>query len=261
MKKMAIYHVSRYGQQGATLIVVMILLLAITIIGTMAIRQGLVSLGVATNSQAQQLLMQNSDAAFFNVEKESNLIQALSASGMFGYIDGATNKDKELVFCFRGDQSNFFDITKASLMEWVSGTEPKNDSLGKDGYCDARPSSTNNFFTSGRRATMTQVAVKFSTQTNNDPFFGAVLGTDDEQVKLKNSKPVKVFAVSVMPTLTQTDPDAITSCFNSHMNEVTIPDGVTAVTGADLSVTQCLTNLNVPFVSHVTEYAITQDFV
>ena len=48
----------------ATLIVVMILLLAITIIGTMAIRQGLVSLGVATNSQAQQLLMQNSDAAF-----------------------------------------------------------------------------------------------------------------------------------------------------------------------------------------------------
>ena len=40
-EKMAIYHVSRYGQQGATLIVVMILLLAITIIGTMAIRQGL----------------------------------------------------------------------------------------------------------------------------------------------------------------------------------------------------------------------------
>lgn len=260
MKKMAIYHVSRHGQQGATLIVVMILLLAITIIGTMAISQGLVSLGVATNSQAQQLLMQNSDAAFFNVEKESNLIQALSASGMFGYIDGATNKDKELVFCFRGDQSSFFDISKASLMEWVSGTKPKNNTLGGDGYCSAKASTTN-FFTSGRKAVMTQVAVKFSTQTNNDPFFGSILGSDEESIKLQRSKPVKVFAVSVMPTLTQADPDAITGCFNSHMNEVAIPDGVTAATGADLSVTQCLTNLNVPFVSHVTEYVITQDFV
>ena len=86
-------HSSPQQQQGAALIVVMILLLAVTIIGTMAVRQGLVSLGVATNSQAQQLLMQNSDAAFFNVEKESNLIQSLSASGMFGYIDGAANKD------------------------------------------------------------------------------------------------------------------------------------------------------------------------
>ena len=113
-------HSSPQQQQGAALIVVMILLLAVTIIGTMAVRQGLVSLGVATNSQAQQLLMQNSDAAFFNVEKESNLIQSLSASGMFGYIDGAANKDKELIFCFRGDQTNFFDITKASLMEWVA---------------------------------------------------------------------------------------------------------------------------------------------
>lgn len=261
MKKIAIYHMSRHGQQGATLIVVMILLLAITIIGTMAIRQGLVSLGVATNSQAQQLLMQNSDAAFFNVEKESNLIQALSASGMFGYIDGATNKDKELVFCFRGDQSSFFDISKASLMEWVSGTKPKNNTLGGDGYCDAKPSSDDNFFTSGRKAVMTQVAVKFSTQTNNAPFFGSILGSDEESIKLQRSKPVKVFAVSVMPTLTQADPDAITGCFNSHMNEVAIPDGVTAATGANLSVTQCLTNLNVPFVSHVTEYVITQDFV
>ncbi len=73
------------SQRGATLIVVMVMLLAITVIGTLAIRQGLISLNVATNSQAQQLLMQNSDAAFFNIEREDNLIQSLSASGMFGY--------------------------------------------------------------------------------------------------------------------------------------------------------------------------------
>lgn len=252
---------SKQKQQGATLIVVMILLVVITVIGTLAVRQGMVSLGIATNSQAQQLLMQNSDAAFFNVEKTDNIIQSLSASGMFGYIDGATNKDKELVFCFRGDQSNFFDITRASIMEWnAPDTKPKNDSLGKDGYCDARPSGIN-FFTSGRKATITQVAVKFSTQANSDPFYGAILGTDDEQVKLERSRPVKVFTISVMPTFTQADPEKINECFSEKMNEVTIPNGVTPATGAGQSVAQCLTELNVPFSSHVTEYVIAQDFV
>lgn len=56
------------NQTGATLIVVLVLLLVITIIGTLAIRQSLMSLNIVTNSQAQQLLVQNSDAALFNVE-------------------------------------------------------------------------------------------------------------------------------------------------------------------------------------------------
>lgn len=95
-------------QQGATLIVVLILLVVITVLGTLAIRQSMVTLNIATNSQAMQLMLQNADSAFFNVEKQSNIVQALSGSGMFGYIDGATNKDKELVFCYRGaDQKSF----------------------------------------------------------------------------------------------------------------------------------------------------------
>ena len=61
-------------QHGSTLIVVLILLLAITIIGTLAIRQSMVSLNIATNSQAQQLMIQNSDAATFNVEDTNNLL-------------------------------------------------------------------------------------------------------------------------------------------------------------------------------------------
>lgn len=96
-------------QQGATLIVVLILLVVITVLGTLAIRQSMVTLNIATNSQAMQLMLQNADSAFFNVEKQSNIVQALSGSGMFGYIDGATNKDKELVFCYRGaDQKKVF---------------------------------------------------------------------------------------------------------------------------------------------------------
>ena len=52
-------------QEGATLIVVLILLVIITMIGTLAIRSSLTTLNIATNSQAQQLLVQNSDSAIF----------------------------------------------------------------------------------------------------------------------------------------------------------------------------------------------------
>lgn len=52
-------------QQGVTLIVVMLLLVAITVIATIAVRQSLVTLNIATNSQAEQLMLQNADAAFY----------------------------------------------------------------------------------------------------------------------------------------------------------------------------------------------------
>ena len=48
-------------QRGATLIVVLIMLLIITIVGVMAIRIAMTSLNIATNSQIGQLLMQTGD--------------------------------------------------------------------------------------------------------------------------------------------------------------------------------------------------------
>ncbi|MFX7296384.1 pilus assembly protein PilX, partial [Acinetobacter baumannii] len=68
-------------QGGSALIVVLIFLVAIMIIGTIAIRKGLINLNIATNSQVQQLILQNSDASFFQLENPTNLIQSLSATG------------------------------------------------------------------------------------------------------------------------------------------------------------------------------------
>lgn len=249
-------------QQGATLIVVLIMLVAITIIGTLAVRQSMVTLGVATNSQAQQLMMQNSDAVFFNVEDGANFAQSLASNGMFGYIDGALNKDKELVFCFVGDETSFFDITRASLMLWEKGkSAPTNNTLGVDGYCEVG-SDTGNFFTSGRRAVMTQVAVKMQSSDDNDAFYGRVLGTDGDAVKFVNSKPVSVYAVSLMPTLSSETNANINTCLSERMNEVTIPEDTTVATNAvsRQSVTDCLTSRNIPFTSFQQDYLIAQDF-
>ncbi len=57
--------VFKKAQTGAVLIVVLVMLILLTIAGTWAIRSGLISLNIATNSQAQSLLMQNSDSVFY----------------------------------------------------------------------------------------------------------------------------------------------------------------------------------------------------
>ena len=173
-------------EQGATLIVVLMLLLAITIIGTLAIRQSLVSLNIATNSQATQLMLQNSDAAIFNVEDSTNLARSLARDGMFGYIKTDSNKGKELVFCFRGSNTQFFNLSDASLIYLNdSGTLVDTD-LGVAGYCQS--GGTNNFFTSNRRAVMTQVSVSFvANAAGSQPFEDSVRGTDDDIPLDKNS--------------------------------------------------------------------------
>ena len=58
------------SQKGATLIVVLVILVLITILGSYAMKQGLVNLKIATNSQIQKLLMQSSDVALNHLEKD-----------------------------------------------------------------------------------------------------------------------------------------------------------------------------------------------
>jgi len=53
------------SQRGAALIVVMFVLLLVAVVGSMAIRQSITGLNIATNSQVQSLLQQNTDAVFF----------------------------------------------------------------------------------------------------------------------------------------------------------------------------------------------------
>ena len=55
-------------QMGSTLIVVLFILIVITIIGAMAVKAGWFGLKVATNSQAIQILNQNTDAVFIPIE-------------------------------------------------------------------------------------------------------------------------------------------------------------------------------------------------
>lgn len=252
------------SQTGATLIVVLILLLVITVIGTYAIRASLTTLNIATNSQAQQLILQNSDSAIFNIENPKMLTFNLSPNGLFGWIKRDGNKGKELVFCYRGEQTTFFDFSKASAVQWVSGTAPANEELGLDGFC--KIDSTDNFFTSGRKAVMTQVMIKVNTNPASqlvglDRAFSFVqLGTDVDSAKIDKAEKIMVMAVSIVPSMSSASDTEINDCFSKHMNQVVVPSGVTPATGMNKSVSECLQDIGVPVSTQITEYNLTQTF-
>jgi Tfp pilus assembly protein PilX len=77
-------------QRGATLIVVLIMLVLLTLVGTWAIRGSLTSLNIAMNTQAQALLQQASDAVFFNLENQTSdeltLAKMQIGDGMLAYV-------------------------------------------------------------------------------------------------------------------------------------------------------------------------------
>ena len=235
-------------QKGATLIVVLILLVALTVIGTLAIRQSMVSLSIATNGQAQQLLTQNSDAATFNVEDPRNLTRSLLRDGMFGFIKGPENRGKELVFCYRGSRADFFNLAQASIITDQSGAVV-NNSQGTAGYCRV---GTQNFFTSSRRAVLTQVSVSFVEGTSVKPFQFYIRGTDPENAKIEQTERVVVNAISLMPALSTATDDQINRCLDTRLSNTT---------QNDRSIATCLTEINVPFTIHVTEYTLGQGFV
>ena len=246
------------NQKGATLIVVLILLLIITVIGTLAVKNSLTALNIATNSQAQQLLVQNSDSAIFHVENPAYLVRNLAQDGLFGFITIDMNKGKELVFCYKGTQSQFFNMANSSVMMWESGTAPSNSSAGLDGYC--KLDSQGSFFTSGRKAVMTQVAVKVQKSTSNlsvgieNPFDYMQTGTDLDAAKIAKTDKVLVTSASIVPMLSTASDDAINDCFAKHINQVMkIP-----AAGTDRSVSQCLQDLGVPVNTQVTEYNLIQ---
>lgn len=238
-------------EKGATLIIVLMLLLAITIIGTLAIRQSLVSLNIATNNQATQLMLQSSDAAIFNVEDSNNLARSLARDGMFGYIKTDSHKGKELVFCFRGSQSQFFNLSQASLIYLNDARNGVVDnSIGTAGYCQSG-STAGNFFTSNRRAVMTQVSISFvANATGSKPFDDSIRGTDDE-VPIEKREKVIVYAISLMPTISTASTANIDSCLRRLSNTA----------NTSLSITSCLTTQQVPFTTHVTEYTLGQEFL
>ncbi|MEQ1290698.1 pilus assembly protein PilX [Acinetobacter johnsonii] len=197
-------------QKGATLITVLVILIVITLLGTIAVKMGIVGLKIATNSQVNALLLENSDAALFNVENPAEVERQLALDGMFAYFNSSANADDELVFCYRAAQNAFYDFSKASAIA-ADGTTTK---IGVDGFCKA------NQFAMGRSAVLSQVYLT-KNATTSTPFAGVPKGTSLGQsnvpVTMHN---IGATVISVLPSFAGATTTQIENCFKQRASAV-----------------------------------------
>ena len=197
-------------QKGATLITVLVILVIVTLLGTIAVKMGIVGLKIATNSQVNALLLENSDSALFNIENPAEVERQLALDGMFAYFNSSANANDELVFCYRASENSFFKLSKASAIT-EDGSTIK---IGVDGFCKA------NQFAMGRSAVLSQVYLT-KNATTSTPFAGVPKGTSLGQsnvpVTMHN---IGATVISVLPSFAGATTTQIENCFKQRASAV-----------------------------------------
>lgn len=208
-------------QLGSALIIVLVILVLVTLIGTLAVRSGILGLKLATNSQVSALLLENSDSALFNIENPDQVARQLALDGMFAYFNSSANADDELVFCYRAAQASFYSFSKASAIT-EDGSTTK---IGVDGFCKA------NQFAMGRSAVLSQVYLTKSS-TVSAPFGSVPKGTSIGQSNVPaTSNNIGATVISVLPSFAGATTAQIENCFKQRASAV----------GA------CFADLNIPY--------------
>lgn len=208
---------TRY-EQGSTLIVVLMIVLLITIVGTLAIRQSISSLKLVSNNQMQTLLLQNADAVLVRFQQPETTQRIAGANGIVGFFKNEDNWNKELVFCFKGNTP--FDLSNASWLYWQNSTKQTQLMATDGGACKT------NDISSGRSQVVTQVHIKRAASATQ-PFADLARGTDANNAKTENSMRLQVQVTSVMKGLVSNPSDDLfdenTGCLNKSIQP---PSGI-----------------------------------
>lgn len=235
-------------QRGATLIVVLIMLVLLTLVGTWAIRGSLTSLNIAMNTQAQALLQQASDAVFFNLENQTSddltLANMQIGDGMLAYVMRPENKGKELVFCIRGGDANSLSGSRNASVVYWEGTQIKNTQLGTIGFCSIDRKAD---FISGRSAVMTRVGIRAASAGQD--WEHMLEGDDSEMSKTQKIQKVIVNVTSIIPNLSDSSANDIQGCLSNYTS---FQDTVANNT----MVSDCLKAKNVPYSNQEMEYTL-----
>lgn len=233
-------------QQGSTLIVVLVLLLIITIIGSLAVKQSLTTLNIATSTQANQLLFQSSDAPLYRLGAGGYSSKSGNANSLLGYA--ALNEGKEVVFCFRSQtSSSLFTASNTSLLTWNDAQTDISVS-GTTGFCSLSDSTD---FASSRKAQVTQVAIIANPSTSSvstTPFSSASVGNDSDSSNITDTTLYRVYVTSFIPALSTATTTDITACLK-RPNEKPL-------SGSATTVSSCLKNLNVPFNTQIQDFKL-----
>lgn len=260
-----------FKQRGATLIVVLILLVIISVIGLYALRQSLFSLKLATNAQVQTMLMQTSDVALSHLEKNFNANEAANrnlAMTPVGQVLLGGNEGKELQFCFKPTEVTstsvknnlFFNLADFRVIERASETTKKAKSTVESGSYDAvcNPAS---MFSISRKALVTQVAVI----NPDDPAvelnrFDLTAQNSDLKDANIETRRVRVIVTTLAPALSSASLTDISTCLKEHlMDDLSLKNRAAGLSSSQVkveTVQDCLSQLGVPVNTQFAEYRV-----
>lgn len=220
-------------QRGAALIAVLVILVIITILGVTAMRMGITSLALATNSQVVQVLFQSADTGTTEAIKTFNQDPdvAISNKGIFGNTKSA--------LCVT-------PVVGATFTNFTQGT--------------CNPDSSDSYL-SQRKITLTQLNYRV------DPVVKELdVGSSNKQKSLTedgysdkavDDYSLKLYSTAVIPSFGSASTSDIKTCLSKE------PDDFDSNGDYDKTVetiTDCLTNAGSVFTTHASEYLIKRDF-
>lgn len=231
----------RRQQQGATLITVMIIMVVITMLGLTAMRMGLSSLALASNSQASNILFQAADVGMMEF--------GLAVDETKGYADrkmtiGGVEKTGFLTAAVAVAVEG---VDPATIQEFNYCLTPKRATRLTPGFCDAEQTSD---YMTGRDTVVVQVTLK--PVYNNE----ILLGSDSTSVGPVRSYKFMVYSTAVLPAFGSASKSDINDCLrlvnddgDSYNLNPQDPASVTELTNRHgvTSVTDCLTDVGAVF--------------
>ncbi|EJD6088066.1 pilus assembly protein [Acinetobacter baumannii] len=250
----------RSKETGATLIVVLIILLIVISVGVLAIRVAIVSLKVATNSQVGQLNFQSSDTPL-ELIVQMNPTTLTNITNVIGAALKAheSNPGAEYNFCYKPTSTSvsFAQTRGASLLRAGSANNAVVEDGGVAGFCDLTSD-----YGSNRQAVVTQVAVSIPTDAMAD-IPGSNLPRDinlSEGTQLPKSmlstQRIRVITTAFLPAYASNSLETLQSdCLST--SSAKISDNFDSALTDKQTLADCLANHNVPFSTQVQEFNYT----
>ncbi|WP_180180615.1 hypothetical protein [Acinetobacter sp. YH01021] len=239
-------------QQGATIIVVMLVLLMITVVGVLSIQTAMTTSNIAANAQVGQLSSQTADTPINQIFIE-DVIKQTNLSSIIGKAlkDNETELGREYVFCYRPQSSVRFGSVMSMAVQRLQ-TDGTAELLegSTDNYCDLSED-----FGSARQGVVTQIAIKIPVDISKELPPLALLaratnvsGGQTIPEGIAEQKRVRVTTTAVMPSFAK-DLTVAQACMKTYLNDDTDAD----IKGK-MTVAQCLANLGVPVNSQMQEF-------
>ncbi len=249
------------NQRGATLILVLLILLCLTLIGAYSVRQSATDASLTTSSQINELTFQTSEMALAKIEADArNNSNSLEITNFRGYLLQPDKTNNPITFCLRPKSSRLFSyqqITESLLGQPGSFVSGKNG-----GFCN--PNASADFLTS-RNASMTQVTavntipdkcINFACELDGTSTNDLSLGASDSSI---NTKFIQVHSVSVLPSFaatlgsaTSTTTTDLSGCLRNTSMLRAGADGKPEYDSTGMA--GCLRALNVPHDIHSQTY-------